>query len=223
MSTPIIRSIHVGRPKTMHDQRGEWVSSIARQLANGPVQVFTGGLEDDKVAQPYHGGPEAALCVHLSEHYRFWKDHHNIALQEGGLGENLVLDGISEDQVHIGDIIQIGTALVQVSGPRVPCSNQARHVGRPDWVKMTIRENRTGFYLRVLQEGAITAGDHWRLRERLNETASITAINRCFYLSFDPTLAERFAALTAFADWWKQQFREKLRARTGHWSDTITE
>jgi len=134
-----------------------------------------------------------------------------------------VLDGISENEINIGDTVQLGTALVQVSGPRVPCANQGRHVGRPDWVKLTIRENRTGFYLRVLRMGTIRAGDQWELRERLNEAGSITAVNNCFYLNFDPTLAEEFADLAGFADWWKQQFRERLKAHAGHWSQTITE
>jgi len=223
MPPPAIRSIYTGNPKALHDDHGDWISSIARQRAVGAVKVLSEGLENDKVAQPYHGGPDAALCVHLSDHYRFWSDQYSMTLHEGGLGENLVLDGISENEINIGDTVQLGTALVQVSGPRVPCANQGRHVGRPDWVKLTIRENRTGFYLRVLRMGTIRAGDQWELRERLNEAGSITAVNNCFYLNFDPTLAEEFADLAGFADWWKQQFRERLKAHGGHWSQTITE
>lgn len=223
MSSPVIQSIHQGRPKAICDARGEWVSSIARQRADGPVRVLYDGLEDDKVAQPYHGGPDGAVCVHLSDHYRFWNDRYGMALREGGLGENLVLDGISEDQINIGDTIQIGNTLVQVSGPRVPCANQARHVGRADWVRLTIRENRTGFYLRVIRKGTISTGDLWDLRERRNESGSIAAVNNCFYLDFVPALAEEFAELEGFAEWWKQQFREKLKARGEHWSNSISQ
>lgn len=161
--------------------------------------------------------------MHLSDHYRFWHERYGLALNEGGLGENLVLDGITEDQIHAGDTMQIGTAVVQVSGPRIPCANQARHAGQPDWIKRTIRENRTGFYLRVLQPGTVSAGDAWQLQQRLNQIGSISAINRCFYLDFNPALAGQFATLNGLAEWWQQQFREKLRAAQDHWSDRITE
>ena len=223
MSPPVIRSIHVGRPKALHDVCGEWISSIARKRVDGPAQVLSDGLEGDKVAQPYHGGPDGAICVHLSDHYLFWNEQHGIPLNEGGLGENLVLAGMTEEQVCIGDTVRIGSALVQVSGPRIPCANQAQHVGLKEWVKLTIRENRTGFYLRVLHAGTVCAGDTWELRERLNPAGSITAVNRCFYLKFNPTLAEEFARSAGLAEWWKQQFREKLRTRGEHWSQTIIE
>jgi MOSC domain-containing protein YiiM len=221
--SPVIQSIHVGGPKSLRDHRGEWISSIARDRVDGPIQVLSGGLEGDRVAQPYHGGSDAAICVHLSDHYRFWNERYGIHLNEGGLGENLVLDGITEDEVHAGDLVQIGTALVQVSGPRVPCANQARHVGVKDWVKLTIRENRTGFYLRVLQTGTIHAGNRWQLRERLNQLGAIPAINRCFYLDFSPATASEFARLNGLAEWWKQQFLEKMKYRDEHWSQTIGE
>jgi len=220
---PLIRSIHTGKPRSLHDDRGDWFSSIARDRVDGPIQLLSDGLEDDRVAQPYHGGPAAAVCVHLSDHYRFWNERYGLSLSEGGLGENLVLDGLTEDQVYAGDIIQIGTALVQISGPRVPCANQARHAGQPDWIKRTIRENRTGFYMRVLRPGAIRAGDAWQLQDRLNKTGSITAINRCFYLDFDPAQAEQLAILNGLSEWWQKQFREKLKATHDHWSQRITE
>lgn len=220
---PLIRSIHIGKPKSLHDARGDWVSSIARNRVEGPIQLFSDGLEGDKVAQPYHGGPDAAVCVHLSDHYRFWTERYGFALNEGGLGENLVVDGLTEDQVHAGDTVQIGAALVQVSGPRIPCANQARHVGQPDWIKLTIRENRTGFYLRVLQPGTVRAGDTWDLKEQSNPIGSITAINRCFYLNFDPVLAAEFTNLNGLAEWWQKQFRDKLQARRDHWSERIAE
>ena len=223
MAAALIRSIHIGRPKSLHDDRGEWVSSIKRDAVDGPVRILSDGLEGDKVAQPYHGGPDAAICAHLSDHYRFWNEGYGIGLEEGGLGENLVLDEITEDQVHAGDVVQIGDAIVQVSGPRVPCANQARHVGIPDWVKLTIRENRTGFYVRVLQTGTIRAGDRWELQERLNQKGSIPALNRCFYLDFDPGVAKEFAELNGLGEWWKQQFLEKLKVRGDHWSQTITD
>ena len=216
-----MEAIFIGGPKALRDELGEWVSSIARTQVFEPVSLTLGGLDGDKVMQPYHGGPDAAVCVHLVDHYNFWRDYYRMELPNGHLGENLVLDGIKEDEVCAGDILRIGTALVQVSGPRIPCETQARRAGRKDWVKLTIHENRTGFYLRVLEAGTVQAGESWMMQERLNDEASIPAINRCFYLEFDMDLANRFAEAPGLADWWREQFREKL-ARTGkHWSEDI--
>ncbi len=171
------------------------------------------------MTQPYHGGPGAAVCVHLLDHYRFWNAKLGLGMAPGSMGENLTLDAILEEDVCAGDIVSVGTATFQVSGPRTPCANLARHLGQADWVKRTVLENRTGFYLRVLEPGQICVGDRWLLRNRLNPDASIPAINRCMYLDFSPESAKRFMQATGLADWWKQQLQEKLEARSRHWTE----
>lgn len=216
-----LEGIFVGGPKTQRDERGEWVSSIVRRRVDGRVSLGSEGFEGDKVTQPYHGGPEAAVCVHLADHYSFWREQYGVELPHGHLGENLVLTGMSEDEVHAGDIMRMGTALVQVSGPRVPCETQARRAGRVDWVKLTIRENRTGFYLRVLEAGVVQDQDRWVLKERLNEQGSIPAINRCLYLDFDRDVARNYSELPGLAEWWREQFRERLSRTSKHWSQEI--
>jgi MOSC domain-containing protein YiiM len=218
---PLINSIFIGGPATLRDSRGEWVTSIARHRATGAVHLSAEGFAGDKVAQPYHGGPDGAVCVHLADHYAFWREKYAVDLPYGHLGENLVLEGIEEAQVCAGDVVRIGSALVQVSCPRIPCETQGRRAGRADWVKLTIRENRTGFYLRVLEHGEVEAGDAWLLQERLHERASIPALNRCMYLEFDPALAAEFAQMDGLADWWERQFHEKLARTAEHWSDAI--
>src|SRR5579863_9429281 len=134
-SHPILHSLFIGQPKTITDARGTWTSSIYRDRVDAPVQLHREGLAGDKVAQPYHGGPDGAVCVHLLDHYRFWNAQYGMGLRPGGVGENFTLDQVTEEQVCAGDIVRVGAALVQVSGPRVPCANQARRIGRTDWVK----------------------------------------------------------------------------------------
>ncbi len=220
---PIIQAIFVGQPKTITDERGTWTSSIYRDRVDGAVQVGEMGLVGDKVAQPYHGGPDAAICVHLLDHYRFWNQKYAMDLQSGHVGENFTLDRMTEDQVCAGDIVRVGMALVQVSGPRTPCANQARRVGRADWIKLTIRENRTGFYLRVLEPGVVQAGDTWALQARLNPDGAIPLINDCMYLNFDPTYARRLSQMEGLGSWWKEQVLEKLEKQADHWTSTMKE
>ena len=213
-----LAAIFVGQPETIEDSLGAWRSSIRRKAVTGTVAVTGRGLAGDKVVQPYHGSPGAAVCVHLMDHYRFWEAHKGARLAPGSVGENFTLDNTVEDAVCAGDVVRLGSAVFQVSGPRVPCANLARHLGRPDWVKRTIVANRTGFYLRVLKPGSVCSGDLWHVESRPNPEASIPALNRCMYLDFDPEFARRSQQMTGLADWWKQQLLEKISAGSSHWT-----
>src|SRR5581483_5360849 len=80
-----IEGIFIGGPKALRDARGEWLSSIARRRVEGSVHLGTEGFDGDKVTQPYHGGAEAAECVHLADHYSFWRERYEIHLPHGHL------------------------------------------------------------------------------------------------------------------------------------------
>jgi len=216
---PSLHSLFIGRPKTLRDERGTWRSSICRDRVEGLVRVEPGSLTGDQVTDlKHHGTPDQAVCVHLLDHYRFWNERYGIALEPGSLGENFVLDGITEEEVCAGDVVAVGSAVFQVSAPRVPCSTQSRRVGRKDWVKLTVRENRTGFYLRVLQPGAVQPGDAWELRERLNPEGTIPALNRVMYLEFDPDFADRVARMPGLVPWWSEQLAQKAVQQAKHWT-----
>lgn len=217
---PVIVAVFVGQPTTLEDQRGAWRSSIQRTRVSGPLQITLLGPVGNQVAQPYHGSPGAAVCVHMMDHYRHWQAR-GMSLEPGAVGENLILDGILESEVCAGDVVEVGTAMLQVSGPRTPCANLARYLSRPEWVKQTVQANRTGFYLRVLAPGVLREGDAWLMRERPNPGASISVINRCIYLEFNYETAKRLLLAEGLADFWKDQLREKLAARGEHWTDTI--
>ncbi|MEZ4859855.1 MAG: MOSC domain-containing protein [Caldilineaceae bacterium] len=216
--SPVLCALFVGQPKTITDTRGTWTSSIYRDPITGPVEARPGGLVGDKVTQPYHGGPDADICVHLLDHYRFWNDHYGMDLQPGFVGENFTLDNITEAEICAGDIVRVGHALVQVTGPRVPCANLARRIGRTDWVKLTIRENRTGFYISVLEAGMVQLGDVWELQERFNPMGTIPAINHCLYLDFDLAYAQAMQQMVGLADWWKELALERAEKQQAHWT-----
>lgn len=218
---PSVHSVYIGQPKTITDERGTWISSIYRDRVDGPVVVSRDGLAGDRVAQPYHGGPDAAICVYLSAHYCIWNNQYGMELQPGAFGENLTLEGTTDDEVCVGDVVRVGSTVIQVSVPRVPCANLARRIGRSDWVKLTIRENRTGFYARIQEPGMLQAGDVWNLLERPNPEGSIRALNHCLYLQFDPGFSERVLQMRGLSDWWKQQVLERQSQRGKHWTASM--
>jgi MOSC domain-containing protein YiiM len=208
--TPYVHSIFIGQPKMITDKRGTWRSSIYRDKVDGPVQLEMRGFVGDKATQPFHGTPDLAVCGHLLDHYRFWNEHYGMNLQPGGVGENLTLENITEDEICIGDVVNIGTAVLQISAPRLPCQTQARRVGRRGWVKLTLKELRPGIYLRVLEPGTLQAGDEFRLLERPNPQATMTAFNRCYHHEFDPELAHQCTTMPGLMPWWQKRFAQKL-------------
>jgi MOSC domain-containing protein YiiM len=204
-----VLAIFIGGPKTLVDERGEWRSSIARDRAHGPAQLELRGFVGDQATQSYHGSPELAVCIHSQSHYAFWNAALQMKLQPGAVGENLTFDAWDDSNICVGDVLRIGTARIQISAPRSPCENQARIVGRPDWVKLTIEELRTGMYARVLEAGVLQAGDLVTLEARPNPGLTIRTLNGCFYHAYDAELAARFIAAEGLMEWWKQRLRDQ--------------
>ena len=169
-----ILSIFIGGTKTLVDSRGEWQSSIARER---PVQLETRGFVGDQATQPYHGSLETAVCIHSQTHYDFWNAALQMDLKPGSVGENITLDTWDDGNICVGDVLRIGSASIQISSPRSPCENQARFVGRADWVKLNIQDLRTGIYARVLEPGIVQSGDQVILVSQPNPGLTIRDLN----------------------------------------------
>ena len=118
---PSIRSVFVGQPKVMADARGEWTSSIARDRGVWPDRGYSVRIkEGDRVTQPFHGSLDAAICCQPADHYRFWRDRHSMALEDGSVGENFTLAEVTDDEVCATDVVKAGTAFAagyRAAGP----------------------------------------------------------------------------------------------------------
>lgn len=209
MPTCNILGIFVGGPKTLVDAQGEWRSSIARERVSGLARLEARGFVGDKATQSYHGTPEIAVCIHAQTHYDHWNKTLGMQLGPGAVGENLTFDTWDDSTLCVGDILQLGTARIQISAPRSPCENQARYIGRPDWVKLTLQALRTGIYARVLEPGTLETGDQAVLAARPNPGLTIQTLNACFYHTFDAALADRFVTAEGLMEWWKIQLKER--------------
>ena len=154
-------SVSVGRPREV-EWDGQMIrTSIFKDPVQGRVRAAKLGLQGDQQSDlEVHGGIDKAVYAYPSEHYAFWrKELPGVALPWGAFGENLTIEGLLEDRVHIGDRLRAGTAEFAVTEPRMPCYKLAIRFGRADMVKRFMKSGRTGFYLAVLQEGEIGAGD----------------------------------------------------------------
>ena len=147
----------------------------------GPVHAHKLALEgDDQADKTVHGGPYRALYAYPHEHYQYWETHAGLTdWPLGGFGENLTITHLNEDTVHMGDILRLGTVLAQVTQPRSPCATLAMRVGSIHFPKLFSESGKTGFYMRVLEEGEITTGDPIEFVER--HPAKLT-VRRCYRL-----------------------------------------
>jgi MOSC domain-containing protein YiiM len=161
-------SINVGMPREV-EWRDELVqTSIFKEPVAGRVRVDRLNIEGDQQSDlTVHGGINKAVYVYPSEHYEFWrKELPDADLPWGAFGENLTTSGLSEDGVHIGDRLAIGSAEFVVTQPRLPCYKLTIRFGRADMLKRFYRSGRSGFYLAVTKEGEIGSGDAISLLSR---------------------------------------------------------
>lgn len=141
------------------------------------------GLPGDEHVYEHHGGPDMALLAYPVEHYQAWRDELGLELPPdfpnvAAFGENLTTLGLTEDDVHLGDVFTIGGATVQVSQPRTPCYKLAARFGIADMAVRVQATGRTGYLLRVIVEGEIGAGDEMVLERREDHGITVAEAGR---------------------------------------------
>lgn len=145
-------------------------SGYVKRPVVGRVEVSTSGLAGDEQADlTVHGGPEKAVYGYAMSHYPLWRSElpeHAEVLIPGAFGENLTICGLNEDDISVGDVHRVGSALLQVCQPRQPCFKMALHFKDKRMPKAMIRSGRAGWYYRVLETGALSAGEELVLVDR---------------------------------------------------------
>lgn len=154
-------SVNVSLPKTVEWRGRKVTTGIFKEPVEGLVRIRRTGLEGDRQADPsVHGGPMKAVYAYPSEHYPSWRrELERPDLGWGAFGENLTIEGLEEGQVHIGSRLRIGSAVLKVTQPRMPCYKLGIRFGRIDMVRRFLASGRSGFYLAVVEEGDVAAGD----------------------------------------------------------------
>lgn len=194
--------------RTGHARRiGGHVTAYGKTSRTGSVRVNRLGLHGDEVGNTrVHGGPEKAVYAYSAENYPLWRadfPRHEARLEPGAFGENLLLEGLDEASVHIGDVWQIGTARLQACQPRQPCVTLARWFDDPAMVKAVVKNGRAGWYLRVVEEGELAAGDPVLLQHRPAGSWTVSAVLAASYRG-PPDTAElaRLAEAPGLAPGW---------------------
>jgi MOSC domain-containing protein YiiM len=186
-------------------------TGIFKTPVDGPVQATRLILEGDRqVDLRYHGGEHKAIYAYPYEHYEHWAEVlEREDLTPGQFGENFTTEGLLESTVHIGDRFRIGEALVEVTQPRVPCFKLGIKMGDIHFVKTFLQSELSGFYLRVLEEGKVQAGDSIERTLEHPEKVTVQSIHHLYFKdSQNKAEIERVLSIEALSKEWRQQFRE---------------
>ena len=209
-------SVNVGTPAPLPGTEGAVISGIVKTPVAGRVAVAPTNLAGDGQADlTVHGGPDKAVYAYPHEHYARWAAELSRDDLEPGrfFGENITTEGLDEDDVHIGDRFRVGTALLEVSQPRVPCYKLAIRMGDGAFARPFLASGRTGFYLRVVEEGDVAAGDAIeREAPRARARSASGPWPGLLSNGADPEALDRAAALPALALGWRESFANRAIA-----------
>jgi MOSC domain-containing protein YiiM len=157
-------------------------SGIDKQRATGRVGIRFGGLAlDDYGDKANHGGRDQAVYAYAREDLDWWGASLGRDVRDGLFGENITTAGLDVTGALIGEVWQLGTAVVQVTAPRIPCVTFQSWLGEPHWVKRFAAARRPGAYLRVLTEGAAGAGDRMAVLSRPEPAVTLAEAMRAYY------------------------------------------
>lgn len=177
-----LMSINVSLPEEVTHEGKMIYSGINKSPVHGNIYLAKLNLSGDGQADlRVHGGPDKAICVYSYEHFSFWETVLHAKLNPGAFGENLTIKGFTEDDFFIGDIFELGEAIVQVTQPRQPCFKLAQKLNNPNLPIMVQYTGYTGFYFRVLKEGNVNVDHSLKLVERKTDSVSISFANKIKY------------------------------------------
>ena len=206
-------SVNVGVPREVVANGRPVTTGIFKQPVAGRVFVRSLNIDGDRQADlTVHGGIDKAVYAYPHEHYAHWESELGRRdFTFGQFGENLTTSGVLEDDVRIGDVLAIASARFEVSQPRVPCYKLALRMEMPQFPKLFLQSQRTGFYLRVVQEGEIGAGD---AISRIATDPQQMTVREVFDVAYGESAGrsdfQRAVEMPSLAESWREMFAERL-------------
>jgi len=214
-------SVNTGLPREVKWHGRTVTTGIFKEPVEGRVPLRRLNLDGDRQADlTVHGGAYKAVYCYSLGHYEYWKKElPGRELPMGMFGENFTIDGGRdeplEESVHLGDRFSVGTAEVVVTQPRLPCYKLGVRFGSDDMVKRFLASGRTGFYVAVVREGEVGAGDEIMVIGRGAEAVPISQITRLYvarrFGEAEIRAVRRALEVKELPESWKEYFRERLQ------------
>jgi MOSC domain-containing protein YiiM len=211
-----VLSVNVGLPREVIWRGKPVTTGIYKEPVAGRVAVRALNLDGDRQADlRVHGGPDKAVYAYPSEFYELWsRERPELDFRPGTFGENLTTEGLLDENVSVGDRFRVGTAELVVTQPRLPCYKLGIKMGRDEFVTEFLERGLYGFYLAVVREGEVEAGDPIVEVSRDPRAVTVTEIARLYARDRNDIEGMRRAAdLDVLPEGWRHYFRKRVYGR----------
>jgi MOSC domain-containing protein YiiM len=211
-----VLSVNVGLPRKVLFNGQTITTAIFKDPVKGPVMLRKINLDGDKQADlTVHGGVDKAVYSYPAEHYDYWrKQYPNIDIIWGMFGENFTTEGLMEDTVNIGDQVQIGSAKLVATQPRMPCYKLGVRFGIMEIIKRFLSSGRPGIYFKVLKQGEVKTDDKIEIIEKDKNNVTVKDIIR-LYVDKDHVdnieTMRRAIKISALPEGWKYEFQQIIQ------------
>ncbi|MGN8646858.1 MOSC domain-containing protein [Gracilibacillus sp. HCP3S3_G5_1] len=207
-----VASLNVGKPEVHHLAGQELTTGFIKTPTNQPKYLsFTGFWDDGQADLKNHGGEEKALLMYPKDHYPFWQQKYQQDFSYPAFGENITIDGLTENDLFIGDIFKLGEAEIQVSQPRQPCYKIAKVHGIQEMPAVVTETGYSGYYFRVLKEGWVKSTDYLvKVKEDFNRTTPADIFHCLFHDRKNKAKMERYIEIDALAPNVKKSLAKRM-------------
>ena len=218
MTSMKLLSVNCGMPREVMWRGRTVTTAIYKEPVRGRVALHKLNLDGDRQADlSVHGGAFKAVYCYPAMHYDYWKaELSGRELPIGIFGENFTIEGLVEDFVHVGDRFSIGSAEVVVTQPRLPCYKLGVRFESDQMVKRFLASRRMGFYVAVLREGEVGAGDKITMIGRDRNSVPRSWITRLYvakqYTIEDIAAIKQMLNAAALPESWKEYFQQRLQS-----------
>ncbi|MBS4173142.1 MOSC domain-containing protein [Bacillus sp. FJAT-49736] len=205
-----IESLNIGLPKTAKYREKEYMTGIDKKAVS-EAWLSKNGFFDDGVANTdFHGGADRAVCFYVLEHYKEWEGEFKRSFSKPSFGENLTVSGMDEKSICIGDIFQIGEAIVQITQGRIPCATISKHNDKEELLKRIIETCRTGYFARVIKEGMIEKDSEIQLLESHPLKIDVHFLIETFFHQLTEERIRKILEINELAEDMRQKFTNRL-------------
>jgi MOSC domain-containing protein YiiM len=208
---PHVEAVNVGTPRPIERSNGTVeTSSIWKEPVSGRVAVRGVNVDgDDQADREVHGGPDRAVYAYAGEDTDWWETEIGRKLGPGTFGENLTLRGVDVTGARVGERWRIGSVVLEVVSPRIPCWKLAKKMDDPKFIKRFTQAGRPGAYLRIVEEGELGAGDEVEIVHRPDHDVTLALFVDAY--EHDRTqLSRLLEAGDALPDYWREWIEEVL-------------
>ena len=213
-----IVSVNVGLPRLLSWKGETFKTGIFKSPAAGRIMLRATNLDGDRQADlTVHGGPNKAVYGYASEHYPYWRaELPQQELPWGAFGENFTTEGLLETNLCMGDQYRVGSAVVKVTTPRLPCFKLAAKFQSDEIIRQFIHSGYSGFYFSVVEEGEVGSGDEFYFLASEVPSLTIAEFNHLYTShTADLDLLERAVEVKSLPESWRERFRARMEVVRG--------